>query len=453
MSSPFKVIVVGGGPVGLIAAHALSRAQIDFAILERRPHVVEEAGAALLMLANGQRVLGQLGLLDALERVGCDMTYMRRIDHNKNDLGGSVAMRRTKENHGRYPNLIARDKLTKVLYETLSLEDQARILPNMKVCEVQTSDAGVVVKCADGTTVEGSILIGADGAHSVVRDCMRNLALQSKSNSDVVEDGVNDDSPFLTTFRCMWLRFPTTLDMTPGHMMETHGPRFGAQQFSSVKESFIAMYELLDEPTRKRSRYTEADALAFIDRWGHLPTVSGRTVKQLHEASTDHRIVDLEEGVLDHWSWDRIVLVGDAAHKFTPSIGQGANNGIIDVVVLMNELQKVLKQCQSQSPTRLPTTDEIILAFKNYQATRQEASKFSCQRSSQVTATSLWNSWSLKLFDQYIFPREMFQNYLASKLALITAQSPVLDYVASKEYMVGKIPWTKQMPMVPSAAP
>jgi 2-polyprenyl-6-methoxyphenol hydroxylase-like FAD-dependent oxidoreductase len=97
MSSPFKVIVVGGGPVGLIAAHALSRAQIDFAILERRPHVVEEAGAALLMLANGQRVLGQLGLLDALERVGCDMTYMRRIDHNKNDLGGSVAMRRTKE--------------------------------------------------------------------------------------------------------------------------------------------------------------------------------------------------------------------------------------------------------------------------------------------------------------------------------------------------------------------
>ena len=51
----------------------------------------------LLMLANGQRVLGQLGLLDALERVGCDMTYMRRIDHNKNDLGGSLAMRRTKE--------------------------------------------------------------------------------------------------------------------------------------------------------------------------------------------------------------------------------------------------------------------------------------------------------------------------------------------------------------------
>ncbi|ETS73113.1 hypothetical protein PFICI_15058 [Pestalotiopsis fici W106-1] len=366
MSSPFKVIVVGGGPVGLITAHALSRAQIDFTVLEARPQIVEEAGAALIISATGLRVLGQLGLLNALDLAGCDLTRWTRIDHDRNDLGDVLTLQFTKENHGRYPFLIARDALTKVLYESLSPADQARILPSMKVCEVQTSDTGVVVKCTNGTTVEGNILIGADGAHSIVRESVRNLALQKNDAFENVDHRVNSDNPFLTTYRCMWLRFPTTSDMIPGRVLETHGPRFAIQQFCSVKEGFTAMYELFDEPTRKRSRYTKADAQAFISRWGHIPAGAGGTVQDLYQASTSHGVVDLEEGVLEHWSWDRIVLVGDAAHKFTPSIGQGANNGIIDVVVLMNQLTKVLKESQSQDPAKLLITDELTSAFKHY---------------------------------------------------------------------------------------
>ena len=57
--NPFRVIVVGGGPVGMTAAHALSRANLDFIVLERRAKMVEDAGSNLVLLPIGLRVLGQ----------------------------------------------------------------------------------------------------------------------------------------------------------------------------------------------------------------------------------------------------------------------------------------------------------------------------------------------------------------------------------------------------------
>jgi 2-polyprenyl-6-methoxyphenol hydroxylase-like FAD-dependent oxidoreductase len=86
-SSNFKVIVVGGGPVGLTAAHALTRANIDFVLLESRPSVVFAAGAGLVLLPIGMRVLAQLGLLDALDRVSSPLGQVERIDHQGQSIG------------------------------------------------------------------------------------------------------------------------------------------------------------------------------------------------------------------------------------------------------------------------------------------------------------------------------------------------------------------------------
>ena len=86
-ASNFKVIVVGGGPVGLVAAHALSHAGIDFVVLESREHMVIEAGSNLVLTPIGLRVLGQLGLLDALDRVTSPLGKVHRIDHEGRDIG------------------------------------------------------------------------------------------------------------------------------------------------------------------------------------------------------------------------------------------------------------------------------------------------------------------------------------------------------------------------------
>lgn len=71
--SNFKVIVVGAGPVGLVMAHALSKANIDFVVLEGRSQVLRDVGASLVLGPDSMRILSQFGLLDRLRETGCEI--------------------------------------------------------------------------------------------------------------------------------------------------------------------------------------------------------------------------------------------------------------------------------------------------------------------------------------------------------------------------------------------
>lgn len=80
VESKFKVIVVGGGPVGLTAAHALSRAGIDYVVLEQRQSVELDVGASLVLWPQGLRVLAQLDLFERLQNIGADLRHMVTVN-------------------------------------------------------------------------------------------------------------------------------------------------------------------------------------------------------------------------------------------------------------------------------------------------------------------------------------------------------------------------------------
>lgn len=84
--SDFKVIIIGAGPTGLTAAHSLSKAGIDFVVLERRPEVFEDVGASLALFPYTLRVLAQFGLHEKLREIGHEV--LRWADYT--NLGLSV---------------------------------------------------------------------------------------------------------------------------------------------------------------------------------------------------------------------------------------------------------------------------------------------------------------------------------------------------------------------------
>lgn len=86
-SNGFKVIVVGGGPVGLTSAHALTKAGLDFIVLEAREDTSTEAGSHLVMNSMGLQALSQLGLSDAVDKVSTPLPLVKRINDRGRDIG------------------------------------------------------------------------------------------------------------------------------------------------------------------------------------------------------------------------------------------------------------------------------------------------------------------------------------------------------------------------------
>lgn len=69
VENPFRIVIVGGGLVGLTAAHILSKTDIDFVILERHENLAPEFGSLLSLWPPTFRIFDQLDLQDALEPV------------------------------------------------------------------------------------------------------------------------------------------------------------------------------------------------------------------------------------------------------------------------------------------------------------------------------------------------------------------------------------------------
>ncbi|KAH7157919.1 hypothetical protein B0J13DRAFT_434783 [Dactylonectria estremocensis] len=444
----FRAIIVGGGPVGLTAAHALSRAGVDFLLLERRPNMVVDAGSNLVLLPMALRTLYQLGLRSVLESVSSPLGTINRIDHHGRPLGDMKWFELDMENFGAHPRVISRHQLTKSLYEGLPSDAEPKMLPNKKVSGINKTSDGVLVNCADGTAYAGSIVIAADGAHSLIRDCMRNLALEADSLD------VNDEKPFLTTYRALWIRFPTSISsgLQVGTTCETHGRNLATQLFAGEDTAVIGVYERLDKPTRERIRFTESDQDDLIERWGDLPLLQDGqlSLRHAYKAKMQSGLVSLEEGVVQHWSWDgRVVLAGDAAHKFTPSTAAGCNNGIIDVVALANELHSAIEQARasSQDPEASPTRLQLASAFQTYQDARYLAVTAGRKLAGNVTAMATWQTEVHKFLDRRVFSFQSLQRLMARHASSRIAQTPVFDFFDSEEHMAGKVPWS--VPITP----
>lgn len=70
----FKVIIIGGGPVGLATAHCLRLADIDYVLFEQRDTIADKQGAGINIMPQIVRVLHQFGLLDQVREVGVPMS-------------------------------------------------------------------------------------------------------------------------------------------------------------------------------------------------------------------------------------------------------------------------------------------------------------------------------------------------------------------------------------------
>ncbi|KAF9359568.1 hypothetical protein BGX34_008286 [Mortierella sp. NVP85] len=161
------VLIIGGGIGGLMLGLMLEKAGIDYQILERSPEH-RPLGSAISLDGTVLRLFEQLGLLEDLYKISKAAVGLHLV---KEDLEtqGHVDLEHYRERYGYNGIVFGRPDLFRLLDSHIP---QGKILMGKRVLSTSQTEDGVMVRCSDGSTYHGDVLVGADGAYSSVRQCM-----------------------------------------------------------------------------------------------------------------------------------------------------------------------------------------------------------------------------------------------------------------------------------------
>lgn len=299
-----SVLVVGAGIAGLAVLRALHRRDVPALALERRP-ALPASGLALNLPGNGVAALAALGLGDALAELGAPV---RRREYR--NARGRLLYAIDEDafwGEGLPRRIVRRSELLGLLGQDLP---DGAVRFGAAVTAPSERPDGVQVRLADGTTVDGGFLVGADGVGSAVRSALfgsggRGSALMSEASWRFMapDPGVDCYTAWIGSGRS-FLAVPVGDGEVYCFASGLGGGAVGGDD-SWLVESFA------DFPTPVR------DILAHL----------GTGATQLHRSP-------IEEVRIPRWHRGRVALVGDAAHATAPVWAQGAPLAVEDAVVL-----------------------------------------------------------------------------------------------------------------------
>ncbi|KAL2839983.1 FAD/NAD(P)-binding domain-containing protein [Aspergillus pseudodeflectus] len=420
--TPFRVIIVGAGPVGLYLGYALGLANIDYVILERKESVLVNYGSIIYLWPQTVRLFDQPQLLEAVRQAAAGMRNKKRTDGFTGNILTTARFPEFMERRHGYSFLpIVRCDLLRILYHNLP-DKETRIKTSSEVVAIKTHSTGVQVHLKTGAVENGSLVIGADGVHSKIRSELE-LLYKAATGTDA------NVAPMMANFNGVIGRASNKdLRIEQNVLFETRGTGTVIQCTATEQGEvhFATITPVPDSKPAARQRVTMQDVEDHAASLGHVVVCRGVTFKDLWDNTDKNTVWKLnQEGLLTHWHHDRIALVGDAVHKSTSQNGLGLNLGLHSAASLANELQSLLER------DPLPVTSAIDQAFSRYQRTREEEVQFILRMGRKMVRDSASKSWGTWLWTRLMLPWldiESFGYGIITSLMMIR-QGLVLLYV------------------------
>lgn len=307
-SRPVKrtALIVGAGIGGLSAGIALRRAGWHTRIFERTA-TPRELGFGLALAPNAIVALGELGVADVVMARGftprcgemrrMDGTVLKRAQLPPDLLGGPMVMALRPALHGALLEAAGPDSIT---------------LGSDATGFTAAGDR-LVLHTASGDDFEGDLLVGADGAGSIIRRTLHPSEPPARSAGIIsVRGAVHGVLHHLGDLSAVYYLGPGVESVL------IRASDTGIYWFLSLAREMV--------PTSMR------DPAAIL---AHMASRFDATFRAVTSATEDLRYDELaDRDPIPFWGNRVVTLLGDAAHPMLPHTGQGAAQAIVDAVTL-----------------------------------------------------------------------------------------------------------------------
>lgn len=311
-----RVVVVGAGPAGLVAALELARHGVEVTVLEAEPDIPRNLRGSTFHPSTLDMLERSFGAASELRRQGLQAPVVQYRRHGAGTIAefnfGEIA---DATNHP-YRVQAEQYKLCDALNAQLRENEHARVRFSSLVVEAGTSEFSGFVTLESGERIEADYVIGADGANSQVRACTN---IQFKG--------------FTWPERFLVVSTPTDFSSLIPNLADVSYVADPEQWYFLLR--LPGLWRVMF-PVRPEE--TDEDALNT-----HFVQIRMRRVCDIGRAYEIAHLTlyNVHQRVAERYREGRLLLVGDAAHINNPLGGMGMNGGIHDAFELAARLLEV----------------------------------------------------------------------------------------------------------------
>jgi 3-(3-hydroxy-phenyl)propionate hydroxylase len=316
------VVIVGGGPTGMMLAAELALAKVDVAIVERRPNQKLQGSRAGGVSARTLEVLDQRGVVDRFLAEG-QVAQVTGFAMTRLDISDFPS----RHHYG----LALRQKHIERIMAGWVAELGVPTYFDREVTGFVQNDAGVDVELASGQSLRAQFLVGCDGGRSVVRKAAGiDFAGWDPTTSSILAEVEMTEKPPMGVHRTA---------------AGTHA--FGRDEYE-IKNGEIIFKDV--GPIQVMVTEPNADGATepTLDDLRRLLIAACDTDYGVHSPTWISRFTDMSRQAVTYRK-GRVLLAGDSAHVHSPIGGLGLNTGVQDAVNLGWKLAQVIKGTSPES--------------------------------------------------------------------------------------------------------